>query len=193
MKRIGRFILVPVAMLAILFVAMRNYCPTSGVALTPQRHQFQQLKNRAALPQSSDFDSRVTLEMLLQPGDDRSRWANAGAARIEGHVVAASLGPLEAAHCFCRRDIHIMLAPRLGAPPQEQVVLEITPRIETTKEWTMEKLARDVVGRRVRFEGWLLFDSSHAGEAENTAPGRTNNWRATAWEVHPVTKIAILD
>jgi hypothetical protein len=193
MKRIGRFILVFVALLAILFVSLRNYCPTTGVAMTLRRRELQQQKNRTALPQPSDFDPRVTLEMLLQPGEDGSRWANDRAVRIDGLVVSASLGPLEAANCFCRRDIHIMLAPRLGAPPNEQIVLEITPRQATTKEWSMEKLSRDVVGRRVRFEGWLLFDSSHAGEAENTAPGRTNNWRATAWEVHPITKIAILN
>ena len=193
MKRIARFILIPVALLVILFVGLRNYCPPHGVALTPQRRDFQQLKNRTALPQQSDFDTRVTLEMLLQPGDDRSRWANPSAARIEGHVVGISLGPLEAANCFCRRDIHIMLASRLGAPPREQVVLEITPRMETTKEWSMEKLAREVVGRRVQFEGWLLFDTSHDDESENTAPGRADNWRATAWEVHPITKIEILN
>ncbi|MFN2498104.1 MAG: hypothetical protein ABR557_03355 [Pyrinomonadaceae bacterium] len=193
MKRIGRFSLVPVALLVILFVAARNYCPPHGVALTTQRRGFQQLKNRTALPQPSDFDTRVTLEMLLQPGDDRSRWSNARPVRIEGQVVGISLGPLEAANCFCRRDIHIMLASRLGAPPREQVVLEITPRMETTKEWSMEKLARDLVGRRARFEGWLFFDSLHAGESENIAPGRANNWRATAWEVHPITKIEILN
>jgi hypothetical protein len=41
-------------------------------------------------------------------------------------------------------------------------------------------------------EGWLLFDREHAGESENTAPGRAANWRATAWELHPVTKIEII-
>jgi hypothetical protein len=107
-------------------------------------------------------------------------------------VVSISSGPLEAANCYCRRDIHIMLAPRADAPAREQVVLEVTPRMETTKEWSLEKLQRELTGGRVRFEGWLFFDALHAGESENTAPGRVNNWRATAWELHPVTKIEIL-
>lgn len=192
MKRIGRFILVAVALLAMLFVAIVYYCPTSGVALTTQRREFQQLKNRTLLPRESDFDTRVTLESLLQPGDDQSRWTSLRAARIEGYVISISPGPLEAANCFCRRDVHLMLARRFGAPQREQIVLEVTPRMETTKDWSMEKLARELFGRRVRFEGWLFFDTLHAGESENTAPGRANNWRATAWEVHPVTRIEVL-
>jgi hypothetical protein len=191
-KRTGRFIFVAVAPLLILFLALRNYCPTAGVAFTAERREFQQLKNRTALPAEPDFDTRVTLETLLQPGADHSRWANSRAARVEGYVVSISSGPLEAANCFCRRDIHIMLAARTDAPPREQVVLEVTPRIETTKEWSLEKLQQELTGRRVRFEGWLFFDVLHAGESENTAPGRVNNWRATAWEVHPVTKIEVL-
>ncbi|MEO7970181.1 MAG: hypothetical protein ABI698_02700 [bacterium] len=189
MKRIGRVILVTVALLVILFVALRNYCPTSGLALTAQRREFQQLKNRTALPQALDFDTRVTLGTLLQPGDDQARWISSRAATLEGYVVSISSGPLEAANCFCRRDVHIMIGPRPDSPGREQVVLEVTPRMATTKE--LESL-QQLTGRRVSFEGWLFFDGLHAGEAENTAPGKVNNWRATGWELHPLTKIEIL-
>lgn len=191
MKHI-RFILIVVALLITLFVALRNYCPQSGLALNNARQEFQQLKNRTPLPVQSDFDSRVTLETLLQPGDDRSRWSNSRAAQVEGYVVAVYSGPLEAANCFCRRDVHIAIGQRPDSLGREQVVLEVTPRIETTKEWSLEKLQRELTGRRVRFQGWLFFDALHAGESENMAPGRVNNWRATAWELHPITKIEIL-
>jgi len=215
MKLIARLVLVGVALVVILFVLLRNHCPTSGLALTRQRREFHQLKNRTALPQQSDFDSQLTLERLLQPGADESRWSTARAGRIEGYVVSVSSGPLESANCYCRRDIHLMVAPRPDAPPREQLVFEVTPRIEATKqtlaqdfkvvnpqkgkqdgvpleEWSLERLKRELIGRRVRFEGWLLFDFSHAAESENTAPVRANNWRATAWELHPITKIEIL-
>ena len=111
MKQI-RFILVVIALCAIVFVALRNYCPQSRVAFNKERREFQQLKNRTAFPIQSDFESGVTLATLLQPGDDRSRWANSRAAQLEGYVVAVYSGPLEAANCYCRRDIHIMIAPR---------------------------------------------------------------------------------
>ena len=191
MKQI-RVILVVVALLIVFFVALRNYCPQSGVAFNKERREFQQLKNRTALPLQSDFESRVTLQTLLQPGDDQSRWTNSRAAQLEGYVVAVYAGPLEAANCFCRRDVHIMLGPRPDLLAREQVVLEVTPRTETAKEWSLEKLQRELTGRRVRFQGWLFFDAVHAGESENIAPGRANNWRATAWELHPITKIEIL-
>jgi hypothetical protein len=191
-KRIVRSILTAFALLALLFLALRNYCPTSGVAWTAQRREFQQIKNRTALPGRSDFDPRVTLDSLLQPGEDQSRWVASRAATLEGFVVSIYAGPLEAANCFCRRDIHLMVAPRPDSPAREQVVLEVTPRMESTKEWSLERLKRELSGRRVRFEGWLFFDALHAGESENTAPGRANNWRATAWELHPITSIEIL-
>jgi hypothetical protein len=38
----------------------------------------------------------------------------------------------------------------------------------------------------------MTFDSQHANAAENTNPGGANNWRATAWEIHPVTDIQIV-
>ena len=211
MKPILRVILTALALGIIMFVALRNYCPTSGLGLTAARRDFHQLKNRTAVQRQSDFDSRTTLEALLQRGDDHSRWSPSRAARIEGYVVSLSAGPFEAANCYCRRDIHIMLAPRPDAPPTEQVVLEVTPRTKETHQaeasdspaatgpagielddWSLETMKRTLAGRRVRFEGWLFFDSSHAGESENTAPGRANNWRATAWELHPITKIEIL-
>jgi hypothetical protein len=49
-----------------------------------------------------------------------------------------------------------------------------------------------LLGRWVKVTGWMLFDVEHQSEAENTAPGRPRNWRATAWEVHPVTAIEIV-
>ena len=42
------------------------------------------------------------------------------------------------------------------------------------------------------FRGWLFFDSEHTNAAENTNPGNASNWRATAWELHPVTSFSIV-
>ncbi len=51
----------------------------------------------------------------------------------------------------------------------------------------------EIKGKCVAFTGFLFYDSIHADEAENTAPGRKGNWRKTAWEVHPVTFYEVLD
>ena len=59
------------------------------------------------------------------------------------------------------------------------------------EDWSTKKLRDKLLGRWVSFEGWLLFDEEHWNQAENTNPGRERNWRATAWEIHPVTSLKV--
>jgi hypothetical protein len=58
-------------------------------------------------------------------------------------------------------------------------------------DWSTKALRSKLLGRWVTFTGWMLFDEEHASQAENTNPGRPRNWRATAWEIHPVTQIVV--
>src|SRR5262249_49423373 len=44
----------------------------------------------------------------------------------------------------------------------------------------------------VEVTGWLLFDSAHVHEAENTNPGGRHNFRATCWEIHPITDLKVV-
>lgn len=173
------------------------HCPPSGIAFSTERRDLHRLKNRTMLPQTSDFDERVTLSSLLQPGNDSARWSPTRAARIEGYVVSVAAARTELANCYCGRDTHIHIASRPNAPPREHVVIETTPRIEAWArsrgwDWSEETLKRELTGHLVRFEGWLLFDSGHAMESENIAPGTQHTWRATAWEIHPVTKLEVI-
>jgi hypothetical protein len=192
-------LLLSVLLIAFALVILKHYCPLSGIAFSRERREFHRLKNRTTLPQSTDFDTKITLPKMLQAGDDRTRWSSLRAARLEGYVVSVAAGPIELVNCYvpCNRDVHIHVGPRPDAPPQEQLVLETTPRMEDWAEgqgldWSEAKLKKDLMGHYCRFEGWLFFDSHHADEAENTAPMRNNNWRATAWEIHPITKFEII-
>lgn len=194
------FAVLAASVIILLMLAGREKCPSSGLALSEDRRRFHRLKNRTSIPQQSDFNSNVTLSALLQPGADADRWSPTQAASVEGFVVSVAPGPLELTNCYIpgRRDIHIHIGQRPDSPPTEQVVLETTPRIEDWAkqrgwDWSAETLKATLTGRRVRFQGWLMFDESHAGESENIAPRRPGNWRATAWEVHPVTGFEILE
>jgi len=60
-------------------------------------------------------------------------------------------------------------------------------------DWSTDTLRRQFKGKWVEVTGWLLFDTAHIKQAENTNPGHNGNWRATCWEIHPVTKISMLD
>lgn len=188
-----------IALLLIAWLALARNCPSAGIALTVRARDLHLLKNRTALPQPADFDSRITLDALLQPGDDRNRWSSNRAARIQGEVLAVAYAGTEATNCFSpsRRDIHIDIATQKGATKKEKVVLEVTPPMrewarQQGMDWSAETLHAQLVGHWCEFEGWLYFDFGHKEEAENTAPNNPENWRATAWEIHPITKITVI-
>lgn len=190
-------ILVPIVVAA--WIVLARNCPSAGIALTSRARNLHRLKNRTALPQAADFDSRVTLAALLQPGDDSDRWSNDRAARVQGFVIDAGYARPEATNCFnpCRRDIHILIATQKDATKTEEVVIEVTPNLRDWAaqqgiDWSEPTLQAQLVGHWCEFEGWLYFDLGHAEESENIHPQRPGNWRATAWEIHPVTKITVI-
>jgi hypothetical protein len=186
---------VVVALLLTVWLLVARNCPSVGFALTTNARNLHRLKNRTAFPQAADFDSRVTLDQLLQPGDDRIRWSTERAARIQGQVIDVAYAGIEATNCFspCRRDIHILVAKQKDAAKNEQVVVEVTPNLqEQGMDWSEQTLQGQLVGHWCEFEGWLYFDAGHAEESENTAPHNPSNWRATAWELLPVTKITVI-
>lgn len=198
-KRTRTLLAVLFAILVIVWFVLAWNCPSAGIALTPRARQLHRLKNRTALPQAADFDSRVTLASMQQPGDDTNRWSTERAARVQGFVIDVAYARPEATNCFspCRRDIHILIANREGAPKSEQVVLEVTPNLRDWAgrqgtDWSEETLQAQLVNHWCEFEGWLYFDVGHAEESENVSPRQTTNWRATAWEIHPVTKISVI-
>jgi hypothetical protein len=190
---------VVIVILITLWLLLARNCPSAGIALTGRARQLHRLKNRTALPQAADFDSHVTLAAFLERGNDTNRWSTERAARIQGEVIDVAYARPEATNCFspCRRDIHIAIADRKGAAKNEEVIVEVTPRFQdwaTSQgiDWSVETLQRQLVGHWCEFEGWLYFDVGHDEESENIAPGQADNWRATAWEIHPVTKIAVV-
>jgi hypothetical protein len=192
-------LVVVIAVLIVTWLVLARNCPSAGIALTSRARNLHRLKNRTTFPQAPDFNSRITLDELLQPGDDSHRWSTDQAARIQGEVIDVAYARPEATNCFspCRRDVHILIANRKGSAKNEQVVLEVTPNLRTWAaergvDWSEQTLQAQLVGHRCEFEGWLYFDVGHAEESENTTPHNPTNWRATAWEIHPVTKITVI-
>lgn len=190
---------VVLALLIALWLVLALNCPSAGIALTSRAASLHRLKNRTTFPQPADFDSRVTLDGLLQPGDDSNRWSNDRAARIQGLVIDVAYARPEATNCFnpCGRDIHIVVARHKDAGKSEQVVLEVTPKFRAWAatqgiDWSAETLHAQLVSHWVEFEGWLYFDVGHNEESENINPGNPENWRATAWEIHPITTLTVI-
>jgi hypothetical protein len=187
------------AVLIVGFLLLSHNCPSAGIAFTTNARALHRLKNRTALPQASDFNRQISLSELLKAGDDSARWSTQQAARIQAFVLDIAYARPEATNCYlpCRRDIHIVVANRSGAAKNGQVVLEVTPNFRDWAQqqgwdWSESSLKAQLLGHWCEFEGWMYFDVGHAKESENTASRNPGNWRATAWEIHPVTKFTVL-
>jgi len=179
-----------------------NGCPMEGDAAGSAVQALNRLKNRYLAPQLPEVDSQVSLAALLRPGDDRTRWNERRGAVVVGYVHDVKPGGIETVNCRARdpqfRDTHIELVmDPMTADGSQRVIVEVTPRWRALMaargvDWSTRTLRRDYVGRWARVTGWLLFDAEHANASQNTAPEHPTNWRATAWEVHPITAIEVV-
>jgi hypothetical protein len=179
-------------------------CPPEGTGSSLKSKKINREKNRHTHPKLADIDEDISLAAMLAPGDDGNRFSSDKAARITGLVLRVIPGGSgESCNCGAKAhidmDTHIELALSPGAHAKQRVIVEVSPRFRKmmkeaapSVDWSSAALKKDIKGKWVTVTGWLLFDYHHADEAENTNPGNKENWRATAWELHPVTSIEVL-
>jgi hypothetical protein len=150
---------------------------------------------------------------------------NTKAVTLEGYVNRVSVGGCstgESCNCktqtsaFC--DTHIDVYPdkdSVTSDGHNMFVVEITQRSRLLAaqkllssnvgtDWSTATLKPKLEKHRVRFSGYLYFDTDHSNEAWASDPddkvkkvdshGKVTwgNWRQTCWEVHPVLKIEVL-
>jgi len=139
-----------------------------------------------------------------------------------GYLVLAYAGPPETTNCGSTdfHDWHLELfekpldhAPQAGDPTP--IICETTPRTQSAifrhnirlqalagfiraPDLTIEPTGH--AARKIRVTGYLLWDDEHNGKADvgtTIGPAGANGyhrpWRSTAWEIHPVIKIEVLD
>lgn len=140
---------------------------------------------------------------------------------LTGWLVLAYAGPPETTNCGSPifHDWHVEIfenpsdhAPQISDPTP--IICEITPRTE-------QRLYRDGVriqslagflrlldrsfqptkhkAQKIRVTGYLLWDDDHNGSADVGSTiqwigsnGFHHPWRSTAWEIHPVMKIEVI-
>jgi len=174
-------------------------CGLDGNAKTANLKKLNELKNRYAPPQNNQIDHSITLRALLARGIDTTRWNSTSGAEITGFVLDVKPGGGETCNCgktdAVHADSHIELVlHQTDTAMTQSVVVEVTPRLRSIMgasgtDWATKTLRKQFRHKWVQVSGWLTFDSQHANAAENTNPGGAGNWRATAWEIHPVTDI----
>jgi len=184
----------------------KTKCGLVGMATSGNGKQLNRKKNRYEAPTDDQIDPEVTLAAMLAPGDDLDRFDETKAARLIGFVIDVKVGGVETCNCGTKdaafRDTHIELGLSPHAPNRQRVIVEVTPRLRIQKndqgvDWRTNTLRDDsqnkIKGKWVEVTGWLTFDTMHVDGAENSNPGGDGNWRATCWELHPVTDMRVLD
>jgi hypothetical protein len=156
------------------------------------------LKTRTNIPTSKNMDSDITISALIKRGNDRDRWDSKMAATVVGYVAKVGVGGIESVNCHAKdaahRDTHIdlVVSKKDAKNKRKHVIVEVTPQFRSGHpDWTTANLRKSLLGRCVRITGWMFFDAEHANASVNTAPSNRKDWRATAWEVHPITDIKL--
>jgi hypothetical protein len=116
------------------------------------------------------------------------------AVRTVGYLVAIKPqtgGSGEATNCRWKKstevDWHMALTSTAGSGEKEALVVETTPRIRRHHpRWTKAALDPWVdADQPVRISGWVMLDPDHRGHLQR--------YRATLWEIHPITRIEVFE
>jgi hypothetical protein len=185
-------------------MANGHTCHDTGNAHRQRNVELNQNKNRDDGPGTDAIDSDISLSSLVGPGEDENRFEVGKGATVVGFVMDAKVGGDESCNCNATNpvdmDTHIELGLGPDTPPNQRVIVEVTPRLRLKMkqqgiDWTTDGLANGdnrIIGKWVKVTGWTLFDWMHTDGAENSSPGKSGNWRATCWEIHPITSLEVL-
>jgi hypothetical protein len=147
--------------------------------------------------------------------DDLAKLGEGRVHRVTGYLYYAKKGGKESSNCQLTEltdiDFHLGIGfdAALGGKiaghdkltsdertqvDQSSVVVEMTPhwRARYAPDWTLDLLAK-VVGRQVRATGQLVVDNEHFDPNDDCAVAGASErcWRASIWELHPVTRFEV--
>ncbi len=174
-----------ILLLLVFSISDNTECPQKGGSSNIEQQELDLLKNRTI--KSKKINKTITLNKILEVGDDTERFKTTDYVEITGYVYDVKWGGPETCNCRSsdksKTDIHIELVNDLKtASNKSAVVVEITRY--SIGDYTYEKI-KSMKGKKVKVRGWMFFDEHHTQNAVNTNPDGTFLWRATCWEVHP--------
>jgi hypothetical protein len=179
-------------------------CPPRGDATRSKIQALNEKKARLDQPSDEDIDDTVTIDALLEPGDDRLRWQDGQGVAIDAYVLEVRDGGMASSNCHSSdpadQDTVLVLSPGEDVSDKaHRLIAVITPRwrriaAESRLDWSTLAIRAKYLKKYVTVTGWLLFDFEAASRAVNTASlGGADITRATAWEIHPATAIDLND
>ena len=190
-----------------------NVCPQDGSGGIYA--ELYKLKNRVTIPcQYSPITVADILALPHLPHNVRSlpdddpqlqqlQAIESRAVVVDSYLAMVKDGGKEGVNCnsTTRLDVHAELIDTDDDPAQNRprhVVSEVTPWFSAAiHAWTKDNLAQYSAyangysaaqvrtSTKVRIYGYLMYDEAHAGN------GAVRQWRGTAWEIHPITRIEV--
>ena len=177
-------------------------CPPQGDATKQKVKRLNEAKARMDEVTDDDVDDTVTMEALMEPGDDGLRWQDGQGVEITAYVIGVRDGGPASSNCHSFRsndhDTILELTPTQNALDRaHRVYAVVTPqwREEAAADrvdWSTGALRAHYLQRWITVRGWLLFNFEAAPTSLNTASiAGPDVSRVTAWEIHPVTSIEL--
>jgi hypothetical protein len=159
-------------------------------------------KNRTAIPTAADFDKKITLGDLIAIDATENKFSNRTAVDIEGFVTSIHLVKGGSAN-FNSTDpqkmvVRIYLSPSAtDNDKKHQLIANITPAMilaaaKRGEDYSIGALSKSLPGKKVRIQGWLFYNVEHKEQAYAENPNGQMVYRASCWEVTPVTLVKVV-
>lgn len=160
-------------------------------------------KNRNTFPSSSDFNKSITLQDLVASDATEGKFSDSMAVEIQGFVGKVILGGRESANLHStdpdKRTVRLYLSSSASdVDPKHQLIATITPFMiaaaaKRGENYTVEALRQQLLGKKVQIQGWLFYNVMHREEAYAENPDGQRIYRASCWEVTPVTSVKVVE
>jgi hypothetical protein len=192
-------------------------CPACGTAKDAKHITLNVQKNRGT--KATNPQTLTVAEIRDPANNNNGKFSPSKKVSVTGFVAGVEPGGMpETCNCTSKkpggrtdlRDVHINIVadPSEAADQTKYVIVEFTPRWEKTfgfddsnYEAMRQLIESQIKGKRVKFSGWMLYDFIHEDASQSIRPNqpvcanfgdKNCNWRATPWEVHPVTAYTVV-
>ena len=165
-------------------------CSIGGGSTDPHHRSADSLKNRSIIP--TKYESIELSQLLTMKYTDTTNQHRAVA--VSGYVMDMKEGGKESCNCGSAvyKDTHIYLVKDENVDDaSEAIIVEATPRMRSALG-TTKQLKDQYLHHHVVVYGYLFCDTEHKQNSTVDA-GKGLHWRGSVWEVHPITKIELLD
>ncbi len=167
-------------------------------------------KNRYDIPDQSKIRS-LKIEELIASDADKSKFTPGTPVQVTAYVYNVKAGAPESCNCGTNdqdfMDTHIELTPNsTDTDARFKMIVEVSPRLRMLMsqqgvDWSTTTLIEKIKHHTVTISGWLFYDEIHESQSFSTNPenrpspktGKRPDWRASCWEIHPITNIEVLD